>query len=244
MPRPYTPACARAVPVCHGAIADGVRVALCIPALDEAASLPWVLSRVPPGIEVVVADNGSSDGTGDVARAGGATVVHVAQRGYGRAVRAAAAACSADPPDLLAIVDADGADDPAFLPALLAPLHAGAADIVLARRIAEPGALTASQRFGNGLATALIGLRAGRFYADLGPFRALTWSAWLRLDCQDPTFGWNVEMQIKAARLGLRTVELPLPYRRRRAGTSKISGELRSAVRAGARILWAVGRYG
>jgi glycosyltransferase involved in cell wall biosynthesis len=221
-----------------------MRVALCIPALNEADSLPWVLGRVPVGVRVVVADNGSTDGTGDVARAHGADVVTEPRRGYGRAVQAAAALLETDPPDAIAIVDADGADDPALLPSLLGPLAAGAADLVLASRQPEPGALTPAQRFGNGLATALIAARTGRRYADLGPFRVLTWAAWKRLACADPTWGWNVEMQIKAARLGLATVEIPMPYRRRRAGTSKISGELRAATRAGARILWAVWRYG
>ena len=110
-------------------------------------------------------------------------------------------------------------------------------------RTAEPGALTSVQRFGNALATRMIGVVSGHWYRDMGPFRAIRWSCLLKLKMEDPTWGWNVEMQLKAIRHGLRIVELPLPYRRREKGASKISGNLRGALRAGIRIMYAVYRY-
>lgn len=223
-----------------------LRVAVVIPALNEAESLPFVLRDLPPVDRVVVADNGSTDATAAVARAAGADVVAEPARGYGRAVRAGLAALTADPPDVVVILDGDHADDPARLPDLVAPIAAGRADFVLAdrSRTAEPGALQPAQRFGNAFAVAAIRAVTGHRYRDLGPFRAIRWSSLVALGMTDPTWGWNVEMQIKAARHGLRIVEIPLPYRRRRAGDSKISGTVRGSLRAGARITQAVWRYG
>ncbi len=219
-------------------------IGLVIPARDEAQALPWVLQRVPTGIRVVVADNDSRDRTAAVAAEHGALVVHAPRRGYGEAMCQGMAALALDPPDIAVVIDADGADDPKHLPQLIAPILSGEADIALARRLAAPAALTPAQRFGNGLATRLIAWRTGRRYRDLGPFRAFTWDAWTRLEIEDRTWGIHVEAQMKAVRLGLRTVEVPLPYACRRAGQSKISGELKGAARAGVRILAAVHRYG
>lgn len=221
------------------------RVAVVIPALDEAESLPGVLAALPRGLRVVVVDNGSTDATAEVARAGGAEVVREPRRGYGSAVQAGLRHLAADPPEVVAILDADHADDPARLDALVGPILDGQADLVLAdrTRTAEPGALQPAQIAGNWLATRLIRAVTRAAYRDMGPFRALRWSALARLELVDPTWGWNVEMQIKAARRGLRVREVPLPYRRRAAGRSKISGTVRGTLRAGARILWAVHRY-
>ncbi len=223
------------------------------PALNEAAALPAYFDALEPfradGTvrRVVIADNGSTDDTPDLARARGAEVVREPRRGYGAACLAALAHLRAHdgdgPPDIVVFLDADLSDDPAALPDLLAPLHAGAADITIGSRVAraEPGALNPVQRFGNALACTLIRLATGRRYTDLGPFRAATWRAFEQLDMQDRTWGWTVELQMKAALLGLRVVEVDVPYRRRRFGTSKISGTIRGVVTAGTKIIVTIG---
>jgi glycosyltransferase involved in cell wall biosynthesis len=194
---------------------------------------------------VIVVDNGSTDDTAEVARAAGAEVVSEPRRGYGTAVLAGITALEADPPRVVVILDADHSDRPELLGRLTAPILAGDADMVLSdrSRTAAPGALTRVQRFGNRFATALMWVASGHRYRDMGPFRAIGWDALQSLRMEDPTWGWNVEMQLKAVHAGLRIREIPVPYGARRAGESKISGDLRGATRAGGRILWAVGRY-
>jgi glycosyltransferase involved in cell wall biosynthesis len=222
-----------------------MRVAVLIPALDEAASLPFVLADLPAVERVVVVDNGSTDDTAAVARACGADVVVEPRRGYGRAVLAGMAHLRADPPDVVVILDADHADPAERLADLVQPIAEDRADLVQTdrTRTADPGALTFTQRYGNALATILIALTTGHRYRDMGPFRAIRWTSLERLGMEDPTYGWNVEMQTKAVRRGLRILEIPLPYRARSRGVSKISGSLRGAARAGVRILWAVMYY-
>ncbi len=219
-----------------------MRVAVVIPALNEEKSLPHVISSIPAGVRVVVVDNGSSDGTGRVA---GAEVVFEGRRGYGSAVKAGFRYLASDPPDIVVVMDADLADDPHRMEELISPIRHGRADLVLADRtgLAEKGALQPAQRFGNALAVRLIHWTSGHRYRDMGPFRAIRWSSLQTLAMEDPTWGWNVEMQLKAANRGLRILEVPLPYRARVAGTSKISGNLLGAAKAGARILWAVNHY-
>ena len=223
-----------------------MRTAVVIPALNEATSLPLVLADLPREVwRVVVADNGSEDATAEVARAGGAEVVTAPRRGYGTAVQAGINHLRADPPDVLAIVDADHADPVDRLMELVAPIARNEADLVMSdrSRTAEKGAMTLAQRFGNRLATALIAGATGVRYNDMGPFRAIRWRAAIAMRLQDPTWGWNVEMQMKAVHHGLRVREIPLPYRRRARGRSKISGSVRGVARAGVRILWAVNHY-
>ncbi len=222
------------------------RIAVVLPALDEAASLPSVLAAIPAFVDrVVVIDNDSTDGTGNVARSLGAEVVLARPRGYGTAVLAGMSHLADAPPDVLVILDADLADAPGTMPVLLDPIVEGRRDLVLSdrSRTADPGALTAVQRFGNGLATRLIHITTGQRYRDMGPFRAVRWRSLMVLHMEDPTWGWNVEMQMKAAHQGLRIEEVPLPYRARARGRSKISGSLQGAARAGVRILRAVTRY-
>jgi len=218
-----------------------------IPALDEAKSIGGVLDGIAGrGLRrVVVADNGSTDGTADVARAHGAEVVTERARGYGSACLAALAYISQDPPDAVLFLDGDGADDPADLAALLAPIEAGEADLVIGSRVlgeAEPGALTPVQVFGNVLSSTLVRLIFGVKFTDLGPYRVITWAGLSRLEMADRDFGWTVEMQAKAAKRSLRCAEVPVAYRRRRAGKSKVSGNLVGSVKAGVKILYTIGR--
>jgi len=235
--------------VSNGRRSDGIDVVdVIIPALNEEASLPLVLAALPhpPVQRVIVADNGSRDGTARVARAGGAIVVAAERRGYG-------SACLAgldwlrhhDPPDIVVFVDADFSDHPDELPRLVAPLLTGEADLVIGSRVLgerEPGALLPQARAGNLVACLLIRLLYGHRFTDLGPFRAVRWEALERLGMADPNFGWTAEMQVKALRHGLRVTEVPVSYRRR-VGVSKITGTVTGTLRAGYKILWTVLRH-
>jgi len=222
---------------------------LVIPALNEAASLPLVLADLPPGWlrRIVVVDNGSSDGTDRVATALGADVVHEPRRGYGQACLAGLASLreSDAPPDIVVFLDADHSDHPEELPGLLQPILEGQADLVIGSRMLgrrERGALLPQARFGNWLAATLIRWLYEMSVTDLGPFRAIRWSSLESLDMQDTNFGWTAEMQVKAARDGLRYTERPAAYRKR-VGTSKITGTLNGSVRAGYKILYTVFRH-
>jgi len=233
------------------AASGATAIALVLPALNEADALPGVLGAIPRAgagwavRDVVVADNGSTDATADVARAAGAIVVREPRRGYGAACLAALAQLSRDPPAVVAFLDADGSDDPADLAAVLAPLVTCEADLVVGSRVLgerEPGALTPVQRFGNALATALLGLAHGARVTDLGPQRAIRWEALERLRMRDPDYGWTIEMQARALRAGLRYREVPVRYRRRRAGRSKVTGTVRGVFGAGWKILYTLAR--
>jgi glycosyltransferase involved in cell wall biosynthesis len=221
----------------------GLRVAVVMPALNEALALPQVLPALPAWLaEVIVVDNGSTDATAQLARSLGARVVTEPRRGYGRACLAGIAALSPDI-DTVLFMDADAADRPSDIAALLIPIAAGQADLVIGSRTAgaEPGALTPQQRIGNALACRLIRWGWGVAYSDLGPFRAIRREALERLGMQDETWGWTVEMQVRAAQQGLAVTEVPVAYRRR-IGVSKISGTLSGTLRAGSKILWVIGR--
>lgn len=223
------------------------RVALILPALDEEESLAPLLAELAryPLAQVIVADNGSRDRTVEVARCQGACVVQEPRRGYGAACLAGIAALRPEV-DVVVFMDADGSDDPADLPRLLEPIERGQADLVIGSRVLgqrEAGALTPQQRIGNALATVLLRLLFGIRATDLGPFRAIRHSALERLALRDPDFGWTVEMQIRAHRTGLRVVEIPVRYRRRRAGRSKISGTVSGTVRAGLKIIGTILKY-
>jgi len=195
--------------------------------------------------QVVVADNGSRDDTAGVARTRGAEVVAEPIAGYGRACLAGLARLRASPPDAVAFLDADHSDDPRELPALLAPLIAGDADLVVGSRVLgarEPGAFTPVQSFGNAVASTLLRLLFGLRATDLGPFRAIRWASLERLRMRDRDFGWTVEMQARAARAGLAVREVPVSYRRRRLGRSKIAGTITGSARAGWKILATLAR--
>jgi glycosyltransferase involved in cell wall biosynthesis len=222
-----------------------------IPALDEAEALPGVLAGLRAAgtagfalRDIVVADNGSEDPTAAVARAGGARVVEAPRRGYGSACLAALTALRASPPDIVAFIDADGSDDPAQLAEVVAPLLGGA-DLVIGSRALgerEAGALTPVQSFGNGLAAFLMRALFGARFTDLGPFRAIRWPALAQLRMRDRDYGWTVEMQTRALRAGLVCAEVPVRYRRRAAGRSKVTGTVRGVFGAGWKILYTIGR--
>ena len=209
-----------------------------IPARNEEQALGKVLSEIPDTITgVVVADNGSTDGTAQVARDHGARVVYVSEPGYGRACLAGikeAGAC-----DIIVFLDGDASDYPAEMADLLAPILAGEADFVLGSRVLgqrEKGALTPQQRFGNALACFLMKLFWKSRFTDLGPFRAIRKSTLDALNMQAPTFGWTVEMQVRALKQGVAYAEVPVNYRKR-IGKSKISGTVKGVVLAGYYIL-------
>lgn len=217
---------------------NAARIGVVIPARNEEQSIARVLDAIPEWADqVVVVDNGSTDGTARIAAERGARVVREPQPGYGAACLRGIAAL--DPCDVVAFLDADFSDYPDQMDRLVDPILNDQADLVIgSRRLgnAEPGALTPQQRFGNRLACTLIRWFWGVAFTDLGPFRAIRHASLLALDMQDRTYGWTVEMQVKAAGRGVRVCERPVDYRRR-IGTSKISGTLRGVFGAGAKIL-------
>lgn len=223
------------------------KIDVIIPALDEERALPRVLEEIPGDLvrRVIVADNGSRDRTAEVARAGGAEVVSEPNRGYGAACLAALAHLAANPPDVVVFLDGDHSDHPAEMNRLVEPLLYGDADLVIGSRTLgrrERGSLTPQQLVGNAVACGVLRGVYGARYTDLGPFRAITWSALRALEMRDRNFGWTVEMQIKAAQLGLRHLEVPVAYRRR-IGESKVSGTVKGTVLASGKILWTLARY-
>ena len=221
----------------------GRRIGVVIPTRNEADALPAVLGAMPGFIDAVaIGDFRSTDGTQEIARRHGAIVVDVPKPGYGRACLAAIAALP--PVDIIVFVDGDAADDLSALADLVHPVIDGTVDLALGSRVLgrrERGALTPQQIFGNWLACTLIRAIWGRRFTDLRPFRAISRDAFDRLGMADLDYGWTVEMQVKAARARLRTIEFPADYRRR-IGVSKVSGTIAGAVRAGIKILWVIAR--
>jgi glycosyltransferase involved in cell wall biosynthesis len=228
------------------------RVVVVMPALNEAAAvgaqvraaLAHPALRTLPLARIIVVDNGSDDDTAANARAAGAAVVSEPQRGYGRACLAGVLA--ALDAEIILLMDADGSDDLAGAAQVARLALTGAADLAMGSRTrgqVERGALTPQQRAGNAVAALLLRLLCGARVSDLGPLRAIRRETLLALDMREMTYGWSTEMLVKAARAGLRIVEVPVDYHRRAAGESKVSGTLAGSVRAGWRILAAVLRY-
>src|SRR5256714_413696 len=201
-----------------------------LPCLDEAAALPWVLSRIPAGYRAIVADNGSTDGSAAIARAHGATVVHVPQRGFGAAAHAGLQAAQAD---LVCFLDADGSFDPAQLPRVVDPVRDRRADLVLGRR--RPTARRARPvhaRLGNAALAARPRPATGAPLHDLGPMRAARRPALLGLGLTDRRFGYPLEMVVKAARAGWRITEVDVDYApRTEGGRSKVTGTVLGTAR-------------
>ena len=227
-------------------MAQTPRIALIIPALNEEHSVGQVLKQLPDGLfsQILVVDNGSADRTAEVARQAGAEVVMEPRRGYGRACLAGLAALHPQTTAVL-FMDADLSDDPADLPRLIATFQQGEWDMVIGSRTlgnTEAGSLTPLQRFGNWLSTRLIRYLWRTTFTDLGPLRLVSRDALRRLDLRDRNYGWNVEMQAKAARLHLRVYEIAVGYRRRKFGRSKISGTVLGSVGAGVKILLTIYR--
>lgn len=221
-----------------------VTIDVVIPALNEEASLPLVLRAIPDGWvrRVVVVDNGSTDRTAEVARANNAVVVSELQRGYGAACLAGLRHLRQDPPDIVVFLDADFSDHPDELPRLVEPILLKDAELVIGSRTIGPrqrGALLPQAVVGNKLACTLVEFLYDYTFTDLGPFRAVTWNALERMGMRDEDFGWTVEMQIKAARLKIPAVEVPVSYRKR-VGKSKITGTVKGTFLAGYKILYTI----
>ncbi len=198
-----------------------------LPVLDEAQSLPWILERFPAGYRPVVVDNGSTDGSADLARQFGAHVVSEPVHGFG-------AACyrglSESTDDVVCFMDADGSLDPNDLPLVAGPVVDDRADLVLGERCAEPGAWPLHARLGNRILAWEVRRRARVGLRDLGPMRAARRRDLIALGVRDRRFGWPLEMVLRAAEAGWRIAEVPIPYRAR-AGRSKVTGTVRGTVR-------------
>lgn len=222
-----------------------VRISVIIPTHNEARSIGRVLGDLPADLvtEVVVVDSNSTDGTSEIALGMGARVLQEPRRGYGRACLTGLA--NASSPDIVVFLDGDYSDRPAELPILLAPIIDGNADITLGSRLGKqriPGALPWHAAFGNRLAAFLITRLYGVRISDLGPFRAGRADILRRLELEETTYGWAVEMILKGALAGFRIVEVPVSYYPR-IGKSKISGTVRGTIGAGWFILSLIVRY-
>jgi glycosyltransferase involved in cell wall biosynthesis len=222
-----------------------MQVSLIIPALNEAGSIAAVLDAIPHQYlsEILVVDGGSTDGTPHIAEINGARVIREPRLGYGQACYSGTLAAQGE---IVVFLDADGADDPRHLPLLIEPLLRGEAEMALGSRLAvkiQGGAMPWHQRLGNRLAAQLICRLYGLPLTDLSPFRAVFRRELLALDMQEMTYGWPTEMIVKAARTGWRIVELPVSYRPRLGGRSKISGTLRGTLWATYHILSTILRY-
>src|SRR6266566_3492313 len=224
------------------------RVAIIIPALDEEAALRHLLAELPKGFAqwVIVVDNGSTDATASVARGAGAIVASEPVRGYGRAcLKGFKTACSLGA-EIVIFMDGDGSDDPADLPMMLEPISNGRADFVIGSRVserAERGAVPAQARLGNWLVSRMIRLMYGVRLDDIGSFRVVRCSLLETIEMREMTYGWPVEMLVKAAQAHYRILELPIHYRHRSYGRSKVAGTMSGSIKAAYSMLSATLRY-
>jgi glycosyltransferase involved in cell wall biosynthesis len=222
-------------------------ISIIIPALNEAESIEHVVAEMPWSLiaECIVVDNGSTDATAALALAAGARVIQ-SPRGYGAACKAGADAALPSS-DILVFMDGDGSDIIADLGRLVAPIEQNEADFVIGSRLRgnrEPGSMLPSQVFAGGMVGTLLRLTQGVRYTDMGPFRAIRRTSLNQLQMSEMTYGWNLEMQIKACQHRLGIQEIPVDYRNRLGGTSKVSGDLKASARAGVRILEILFRTG
>jgi glycosyltransferase involved in cell wall biosynthesis len=226
-------------PVATDAPAPPGSVTVIIPTFNEAESIGPMLAELPRAIvgRVIVVDGGSSDGTQDIARRAGAEVIGVG-RGYGLACLKGAQAAGTH--DIIVYMDGDGADDPGAIAALVEPIRSGACDFVIASRARgarEPGSMAWHQLLAGHAAGLLTRMLYGVRYTDMCAFRAIRRDTLLDLGMRELTYGWNLEMQMRAARAHLRVLELPVGYRRRIGGQSKVAGNLRGSIKAGWKIM-------
>jgi len=219
-----------------------------IPAFNEEGSIGKVLKDIPQHLvrDVLVCDNGSTDQTAEAAKNAGGLVLHQPRKGYGSACLKGIEYLEQKPPeqqpDIVVFLDGDYSDYPEEMPLLIDPIVQNEMDLVIGSRAlgeSEKGAMQPQQVFGNWLATTLIRWFYRYTFTDLGPFRAIRFDKLLALDMKDPDFGWTVEMQVRAAKMGLRCTEVPVNYRQR-IGVSKVSGTIRGSLLAGHKILWTI----
>jgi len=217
-------------------------VSVIIPALNEEEPIADVVRTIPRDAadEIIVVDNGSTDRTAERAKDAGARVVEEPRRGYGRACRAGVQSVSSHC-EVLVFLDGDGSDCPELIPRLLAPIAAGTHDFVIGSRTRgerEAGSMSWSQLLAGRAAGAILGVLYGVWFTDMCPFRAIRRDALEKLGMREETYGWNLEMQIRAARARLRILEVLVDHRRRTGGKSKVSGTVAGTIRAGTRILF------
>ncbi len=225
------------------------KIVVIIPAYNEENSVAKVVNAIPAGLvnEIIVVNNNSNDDTVINARKAGATVLDERRPGYGYACLKGIEYCKQlqPAPDIVVFIDADYSDHPEEMPLLVQPIISGGMDLVIGSRALgkkEPGSMTIQQVFGNWLATGLLKWIYGVSYTDLGPFRAIRYDKLLEINMLDTTYGWTVEMQLKAARLQMKVTEVPVSYRKR-IGFSKISGTLKGTVLAGYKIITTLFKY-
>ncbi|MBP8238559.1 MAG: glycosyltransferase family 2 protein [Saprospiraceae bacterium] len=219
------------------------KIGVIIPAFNEEQSIGLVINAIPEELSkiVVVGNNGSTDQTAAVARKAGAVVADESRKGYGNACLAGMAYLKTleTPPEIVVFLDGDFSDFPGEMTNLIRPIAENEVDLVIGSRVLgnrENGALLAHQRFGNWLAVSMLNWLYRYRFTDLGPFRAIRYDRLMQLDMQDRNFGWTVEMQVKAAKHGLKCTEVPVSYRKR-VGTSKVSGTIKGSVMAGYKII-------
>lgn len=223
------------------------KVVVIIPALNEERSISHVIEALPRNhvCEIIVVDNGSNDRTAQVAREAGATVLSESRKGYGYACLTGISHALPLNPDIIAFIDGDLSDYPEELPQILRPITEEGYEMVIGSRMIgrrERGAMLPQALFGNWLACVLIRLLWRHRFTDLGPFRAITTAAYQRMNMSDPTYGWTVEMQIKAAKLKLKCTEVPVRYRKR-IGHSKVTGTISGTIKASAKILYMIFKH-
>ncbi|MEQ8301885.1 MAG: glycosyltransferase family 2 protein [Cyclobacteriaceae bacterium] len=224
-------------------------ISVIIPAFNEENGVGQVIAEIPRDLvrEIIVVNNASTDSTERIAREAGATVLKEQTPGYGRACLKGIEYLKSlsTPPDIVVFLDADHSDYPEEMGSLVAPINENKADMVIGSRVRgnkEAGSMTPQQIFGNWLATRLLRLFYGVKFTDLGPFRAIRYDMLIAIDMQDKTYGWTVEMQLKAAKQKFRCAEVPVRYRKR-IGFSKISGTVKGTISAGYKILYTIFRY-